>query len=404
MMQDKTPPHRDQDSAEAALQAIRDEKVDAVVGRDHLIMLRLRDTEEQLQLSEARYRGIVESQTEMICRWRPDRSLIFVNDAYGRFYCRSREELIGLKVPLSVYPPDAERVYRYLDTLIIDRSPRKIEHRISVGSEIYWISWYDQTIVDEQGRLLEIQSVGRDITDRVRAENALREANQELAEFAYALTHNMKAPMRAISNYAKFLYEDLADILDAEPKKYLENLGKAIALSNRYFDELLILYNIENDLRTNEALDIEYLLKEIQETLQLDPNQELVAASRWPALRCQRNLMRQILINLIGNGFKFNRAGMKRVEVDWQPADDHHIEISVRDNGIGIAPQFHTQIFQIFRRLHTDREYEGIGIGLAIVRKAAQKMGGTVRVEASLGQGSTFYVRLPLSTSMNTRR
>ncbi|MEJ2166280.1 MAG: ATP-binding protein [Desulfobacterales bacterium] len=385
-------------SVETALQAIRDEKVDAVIGTDHLIMLRLREVEQQLRLSEARYRGIVESQTEMICRWSPDRRLTFVNEAYCRFYGRSREELIGKKVPLFVHPEDAESVNRYMEALILDRSPREIEHRISVGRNVYWISWYDQTIVDDHGRLMEIQSVGRDITDRVRAENALREANQELSEFAYALTHNMKAPMRAVSNYAQFLHEDLAGILEGEPKKYLENLRKAITLSNRYFDELLVLYNIENDLRKSEALEMGCLIKEIREALQLSPNHTLTAAQQWPALQCQRHLMRQILLNLISNGFKFNRAGKKHVEVGWQPAGDGHIEMFVRDNGIGIAPQFHAQIFKIFRRLHTEREYDGIGIGLSVVRKAVKKMGGAVRVESALGKGSTFYVNLPLDS------
>ncbi len=147
------------------------------------------------------------------------RSLTFVNDAYCRLYHRSREELIGQKIPLSVYGPDAKPVNRYLDTLILGQFPRGIEHRVAFGSDIYWICWSDQAIFDTQGRLLEIQSVGRDVTDRVRAQDALREANQELSEFAYALTHNLKAPLRAVSNYVNFLYEDLADILQEKTKK-----------------------------------------------------------------------------------------------------------------------------------------------------------------------------------------
>jgi PAS domain S-box-containing protein len=389
-----------QSQAEAALQAIRDEKVDAVVGRDRLIMLRLRETEEHLRLSEARYRSIVDSQLEMICRWTPERVLTFVNEAYCRFYRRPREELIGQKVAPSVYGPDAEKVNRYLDNLVSEKSPGDTEYRIVLGQDIHWTEWADQAIFDAQGKLLEIQSVGRDITDRKQFEDALRQANQELSEFTYALTHSLRAPMRAVASYTNFLYEDLANVLEGESKQYLEGLKKAITLSNRQFDELQLLYSIKNDPAENEDLVIGELLAEIQSALQLTSNHQLILARQWPVLRCERQSLRQILMNLINNGFKFNQADIKYVEVGWQPAGEHRIDIFVRDNGIGIDPQYHGHIFEIFRRLHTEREYEGTGIGLAIVRRAATQMGGSVRVESTPGRGSTFFVNLPHSPSV----
>jgi signal transduction histidine kinase len=106
-------------------------------------------------------------------------------------------------------------------------------------------------------------------------------------------------------------------------------------------------------------------------------------------------LLRQILMELIKNGFKFNRARVKRVEVGWKKAADNRIEIFVRDNGIGIAPLYHEQIFHIFKRLHTDREFKGTGIGLAIVKRAVQKIGGSLWVDSQPGEGSTFYFNLP---------
>jgi len=107
-------------------------------------------------------------------------------------------------------------------------------------------------------------------------------------------------------------------------------------------------------------------------------------------------LLMQTLKNLVGNAVKFNRSAVKRVEIGWrQLRENGFIEIFVRDNGIGIDPQFQRQVFGIFQRLHTDREFEGTGIGLAMVQKAAIELGGTVRVESAPGKGSTFYLKIP---------
>ena len=113
-------------------------------------------------------------------------------------------------------------------------------------------------------------------------------------------------------------------------------------------------------------------------------------------MKSDRRLLAQILKNLVENAVKFNNNAAKKVDIGWhQPARDGYIEIFVHDNGIGIAPRYQQQIFDIFQRLHTDREYKGTGIGLSIVRKAALSLGGDVRVESVAGEGSTFYVKIP---------
>ena len=127
----------------------------------------------------------------------------------------------------------------------------------------------------------------------------------------------------------------------------------------------------------------------------------MIVAQDWPFSSGERFLLRQILIELIKNGFKFNRANIKRVEVGWQQTTSNGIEIFVRDNGIGIDPQYQRQIFDIFNRLHTAGEYEGTGIGLAIVKRAVQKIGGKLRIESAVDNGSTFYISLPNSLLEN---
>ena len=234
-------------------------------------------------------------------------------------------------------------------------------------------------------------------------EKALEDSIHEMTEYAYALTHNLKSPLRAIHNYVNFLFEDLGDSLDGDPKKYLEGIRDAITMSNKQFEDLETLYDIKNHRMRVQELDIHELLDELAFMYKNTADRQLVIASRWPDLWSEKFLLRQILLNLITNGFKFNCADIKRVEIGWNPAANESIDIFVRDNGIGIASAHQGQIFNIFKRLHTDREFSGTGIGLAIVKKAAQKLGVTLRLESMIGQGSTFYVNLPKVPSENNR-
>jgi signal transduction histidine kinase len=273
--------------------------------------------------------------------------------------------------------------------------------RIPATGELQYRQVSSTPVRDKAGSIIGSISVVRDITERKRAEERQREINEELNEYAYALTHNLKAPLRAIQNYVNFLFEDLADTFKAEHKKYLEGIKSAITLSNKQFEDLETLYRIKNHPVNFESFEMRELLDEIQSISKDTSDRKLIFSQDWPVFRAERLLLRQILIDLINNGFKFNHADIRRVEVGWQAAEGNGIEIYVRDNGIGIDPQYQQQIFDIFRRLHTESEYDGTGIGLAIAKRAVQKIGGRLRVESAVGEGSTFYINLPKSLLEN---
>jgi PAS domain S-box-containing protein len=250
-------------------------------------------------------------------------------------------------------------------------------------------------IIDRSQRIIGGIVAWRDITKRRRLEEALRVSNQDLTDYSHALTHNLKEPLRAIHHYVDFLHEDLADTLEGEPKRYLEGIKQSIVKSHQQFQDLEVLYGIKNHPLNFEAFDMKELIDEIQLMFKGTADRQLIAQGNWPVLKGEKHLLRQILTHLISNGFKYNHADLKRVEIGWQQTSDNHVEIFVRDNGIGVAPRFHEEIFGIFKRLHADHEYEGTGIGLAIVRRAAQKIDATLRMESTLGEGSTFYLGLP---------
>ena len=173
-------------------------------------------------------------------------------------------------------------------------------------------------------------------------------------------------------------------------------MKRAVDQGDALINDLLNFSRIGRVSLVKQAADVPGIVHEIRSLLDLPPGVEIDVQPQWPEIWADHTLLKQILQNLIVNGIKFNERKLKRIEIGWQPGTDARIEIFVRDNGIGIRPEYRDQVFKIFRRLHTDSEYEGTGIGLAIVQKAAQKLGGSVRLESTAGEGSTFYVSLPL--------
>jgi signal transduction histidine kinase len=144
---------------------------------------------------------------------------------------------------------------------------------------------------------------------------------------------------------------------------------------------------------------LDEFLSELIDGMVLDKDQCVRLTPDWPAIVVEGTLLAQIFRNMIGNGLNFNRSAQKIVVIDWQEAPDACIAITVRDNGIGIEARFFEQIFGIFQRLHTRSEFEGTGIGLAIVRKAAQQLHGSVQLESAPGAGSCFTLVLPRHVS-----
>ena len=272
-----------------------------------------------------------------------------------------------------------------------------------------WLAARGRIFRDARGRPRHIAGINFDITERKKAEASIRlaqrqlarqlsdteQANEELSQYAYAVSHDLKGPLRAIRNYADFLYEDLADTLTGEQKTYLEGMQTAVKQGDTLINDLLNLSRLDKLALEEATADVPGTVSEIRSLLTETADIEITVDTLWPNFSVDPTLLKQILQNLIGNAVKFNRNTPKRISIGWQPAPEDRIEIFVRDNGIGIAPQYQDQIFRIFQRLHTQEEFAGTGIGLAIVRKAAYKLNGSVRMASEPGKGSTFYVELP---------
>ena len=315
--------------------------------------------------------------------------------------------------------PDDRRGRLENTRALIDKASSELTDEFRIirkDGRIRWLAVRGRIISNASDEPVQMAGVNFDITDIKQAREAeqlaqmqlaakvaqLEQKNQELDQFAYAASHDLKAPLRAMRNYSDFLYEDLADSLSGEQKQYLEGLKNAAGQGQQLIDDLLGYSRIGGVPVKTERVDMHAMINEVKSYLNLSSDIDLNVQNNWPVFEADPMLLLQILKNLVANAVKFNTSALKRVDIGWrQPDKNGCIELFVRDNGIGIEPQYQQQIFGIFQRLHTGREYEGTGIGLAVVKKAALELGGAVRVESTQGEGSTFFVELPAKIESN---
>jgi PAS domain S-box-containing protein len=246
-----------------------------------------------------------------------------------------------------------------------------------------------------------LEQLNRELEVRVAERTAQLEAkNRELEAFAYSVSHDLKAPLRGIDGYGHLLQEDYADRLDEEGQTFINNIRQATAQMARLIDDLLAYSRLERQSLRHVPISlsmlIESLLREQQEAI-AGQNAQIIQTDLDQTITVDPDGLAIILRNLLANALKFTKEGEPPViEIGCKTADDTHL-LWVKDGGIGFDMQFQPRIFEIFQRLHHAEQYPGTGIGLALVRKAAERLGGTVWAESKPGEGATFYIQLPAS-------
>jgi len=239
----------------------------------------------------------------------------------------------------------------------------------------------------EQTRQLEmIQKLNED----------LQEANRELEAFSYTVSHDLRAPLRALKGYTDILLEDYGPKLEATAKEYLSNLERAVVRMDALTRDLLSYSRIVRQQIELEPVCVDAVCREVtamNPALQ-PPNTEMVVPPDLLPVRAHPTLLGQCLANLLDNAAKFVAPGVTpRIHIRTEPRGDR-VRIWVEDNGVGIEPAHHQKIFGIFERVGNLKTNQGTGIGLAIVARAAQRMGGICGVESSAGNGSRFWIEL----------
>lgn len=225
----------------------------------------------------------------------------------------------------------------------------------------------------------------------------LRETIAQLEEFSYTISHDMRGPLRAMQQYSEILRQDCRPLLNDDARQYLDRIARAANRLDRLIQDVLTYSRVARSSVRLGPVDLNKLVHEIVQQYPAfqQPNAEIQIAGVLPGVIGHEALLTQCISNLLGNAVKFVPTGRRpRVRI-YSGEPNGLARICFEDNGIGIAPENCQRIFNMFERVHRDNEYEGTGIGLSIVKKTLERMGGEVEVESQVGRGSRFWIRLP---------
>ncbi len=370
--------------------------------------------EQKLRESEKRYKSLFHNNHAVMLLIDPENGCIMdANPAAANYYQYDHDTLLKMKISdINTMSPEALAV----DIKLANEKKRNqfyFHHRLANG-EIRDVEVFSGPIIVAGKQLL--YSIIHDVTDRKKMEEALQKSNRELDDFAYIASHDLREPLRGISNYATFLMEDYSDTIDAEGKNKLETLKRLCKREEDLIQSLLTYSQVGRTDLIYTPVDLNGLIAEVKETIESsfpDQTVQIFVPSRLPTIQCDAIRISEVFFNLVSNAIKYNEKPEKQIEIGYLQSDTGKWNLSesqsekitfpvyyVRDNGIGIHEKHRNKIFMIFKRLHSRDKYGGgTGAGLTIVKKIIERHGGMIWLDSEVGKGTTFYFTLPSRNS-----
>jgi signal transduction histidine kinase len=281
--------------------------------------------------------------------------------------------------------PFAPRILRYKVMVLVELH-QKGEQILSLNAQLRELNASLEQRVGE--RTASLEQRGRD----------LERSNQELAQFAAVASHDLQEPLRTMATYLQLFQAGEHAQFSARGEEYLGIVLDSAQRMRQLINDLLAFSQVSSDEQHLQEVDCAPLLKRILAQLQafIQEQKTTINVGPMPTVLAEPQLLSQVFQNLIGNALKFYKGKAPQVEVGADTAPGEHI-FWVRDQGIGISPEYFGMIFKLFRRLHTRDEYPGSGLGLSLCKKIVERHGGRIWVESALGKGSTFYFSLPVT-------
>jgi PAS domain S-box-containing protein len=368
--------------------------------------------------AEERFRNLAENIEEGFWVSDPRNStLVYINPAFERIWGRPRTALYQ-NVHLwqeAIVPEERGRVTASYSERAMKGSYDETYRIKRPDGSLRWVRDRGWPVHDETDQFEYVVGIAEDITQMRQAQDALAslnaelerrvedrtqalvEVNRELDAFAYSISHDLRAPLRSMQGYADALIEDFGDGLGPEGQHYTKRIAAAAARMEDLIQDILAYSRLakeEVSVRP-ESLEaaVDQVLMDLAPAL-ADTAADVRVERPVPEVQSNRSVLRQVLNNLIANGVKFVEPGERPMLFIHAQRDKDRVRLWIEDNGIGIASEHQKRIFDPFQRLHGVEAYPGTGIGLAIVRRAMTRMGGTCGVESELGRGSRFWIEL----------
>ncbi len=364
-----------------------------------------KNVEEKIRLSEALLLSVLNSTDSLIFSLDADLRLTKYNHFVSRFIS-SLGKKIDIGVRLSELLPAwlAEKLNAGTEQVLATQEP--VELFLAYSDEKNTERYYSASIHPILSRSKKIEGItvyAKDISNQKKTEEQLRlyavdleKINKELDQFAYIVSHDLKAPLRAIHNLSSWIEEDIKDLLSEESKKQFELLRGRVHRMESFINGILEYSRVGRKKVKTGDVDTTQLVRDIFEAMRTDDRQKLVIQSDMPTISTSKIELEQVFSNLISNAIKYNRKPDACVSVGFSTLENHY-EFFVQDNGPGIEKQYQEKIFTIFQTLQPRDSYESTGVGLAIVKKVLEENNCSIRIESTENEGTTFYFTWPKS-------
>jgi PAS domain S-box-containing protein len=268
--------------------------------------------------------------------------------------------------------------------------------RVRKDGSRFWAESVLTPLRDEKGELKGFAKIIRDATHKRRVEELAR-SNEELQQFAYVASHDLQEPLRMVASYVQLLAHKYKGRLDPEADTFIQQAVDGAKRMQALINDLLAYSRVGSQPRAFDRVDFEKVLSEVLRNLEpsIKETGALITHDPLPKVVGDGQQFLQLLQNLLGNAMKFHGKEPPRIHIGAVTQENEWL-FSVRDNGIGLDPQYAEKVFEVFKRLHSRAEYPGTGMGLAICRKVVSRYGGRIWLESEVGKGTTFFWTLPL--------
>jgi len=366
----------------------------------------------ELSRSEQIFETIVQNITEPVLFIDKDFEILWANKAFQEQTGYKIEEIIGNHCyRLTHHSETPCQLPNHLCPIAEVKKTGKTAtvthtHFDKEGNELF-VEIMVYPVKDNKGKIIQFVYIYRDITERKRAEEALKQMSNELArsnadlkQFAYIVSHDLKEPLLTVEGFVKLLARRYKGKLDVKADEFIEYIAEGVRRMQVLIKDLLEYSQVGTKGEKFKSTDCSFVVDKAIDNLQavIEESNAVVTYDELPTIMADTSQMISLFQNLIGNAIKFRSEEAPRVHISAERKGDEWV-FSIQDNGIGIDLKNAERIFVVFQRLHNKDEYPGTGIGLAICKKIVERHGGHIWIESEIGKSSTFYFTIPFNIS-----